>query len=524
MARITSFRFTAVKDPTLDAVFLRHAGAARFAYNQCLGAVKAGLDAKSTDASVRVPWSGFDLINYFNAWKLSEAAGRIWAVDVRGVAEPAEVGLVWRGEVCAQVFEEAAVDLGRALGAFSGSKAGKRAGRRVGFPTFKRKGRCRESFRLRNKIAKTGAASIRVGDGEPRSIALPVIGTVRVIEDTRRLRRLLRQGQDGAVRARIWFATVSAHRGRWQITLNVEAPDLHLAMRHDERDPDDHGGFVGVDRGLNAYIVAATADGVEVDRRPAPKSLARSLPRLRRAGRQASRKQPHSHNRRKANERLNRIHGRIADQRGHFVHEVTTRLVKTHDRLCLEDLAVANLVRNRRLARPIADAAWGELARQVAYKAAWYGTKVALAPRFFASSKICSACGRRNDTLTLAERTFRCESDRGGCGLVIDRDLNAAINLAAWAEAEHRSTVQAPDPEARGRVTNACGGNSAGHHSSGGETGPATPTGKKQEPSTASALAAGKDTREGRCRTPQQGCSSVFSEPELTECQAMSGR
>jgi putative transposase len=182
---------------------------------------------------------------------------------------------------------------------------------------------------------------------------------------------------------------------------------------------------------------------------------------------------------------LNRIHGRIADQRRHFVHEVTSRLVKTHDRLCLEDLAVANMVRNRRLARLIADAAWGELARQVGYKAAWYGTEVTLAPRFFASSKTCSACGRLNDTLTLEERMFRCPADRAGCGLVIDRDLNAAINLAAWAEAEHRSTVQAPDPEARGRVTNASGGTSAGHHSPGGETGPATPTGKKQEPTTA---------------------------------------
>lgn len=113
MARMTSFRFTVVDDAALDATFARHAGATRFAYNQCLRAVKGALEARSTNPAVKVPWSGFDLINYVNAWKRSEAAGRTWAVDSAGVATLIDVGLVWRGEVCAQVFEEAAVDLGR---------------------------------------------------------------------------------------------------------------------------------------------------------------------------------------------------------------------------------------------------------------------------------------------------------------------------------------------------------------------------------------------------------------------------
>jgi putative transposase len=92
----------------------------------------------------------------------SEAAGRTWAVDSAGVATLIEVGLVWRREICAQVFEEAAVDLGRGLDAFSRSKAGERRGRRTGFPTFKRKGRARESFRIRNKLRR-GWLSIHVG-------------------------------------------------------------------------------------------------------------------------------------------------------------------------------------------------------------------------------------------------------------------------------------------------------------------------------------------------------------------------
>jgi putative transposase len=93
-------------------------GAARFAFNQCLAMVKDALDAKSRDASVVVPWSGFDLINAFNRWKRSAAAGRVWTVDTAGTATVHSMGLSWRTQVCQQVFEEAAVDCGRALAAF----------------------------------------------------------------------------------------------------------------------------------------------------------------------------------------------------------------------------------------------------------------------------------------------------------------------------------------------------------------------------------------------------------------------
>ena len=225
---------------------------------------------------MKVPRSGFDLINHFNAWKRSEAAGRTFAVAGDGTVELAESGLWWRGGVCAQVFEEAAVDLGRGLEAYSKSKRGERKGRRVGFPAFKRKGRGRGSFRVRSKLTTTGRPTVRVGGdgGRPRSITLPVIGTVGVVEDTRRLRRLRRlpgPDGDGVRRARIWFVTVSRHRRGWVLTVNVEAPDLHPGLRHPGRDVDDHGGFVGVDRGLHAYTVAATAAGHEVARCDPPK-------------------------------------------------------------------------------------------------------------------------------------------------------------------------------------------------------------------------------------------------------------
>jgi putative transposase len=378
------------------------------------------------------------------------------------------------GEVCAQVFEEAAVDLGRALGAYAEAKGGRREGR-IGFPRQKRKGRCRDSFRLRNRTdRRTGRFSIRVGDGHPRSVALPRIGTVRVHDDTRRLRRLLRArahfdhdtGQQVlAPRGTLLFATVSRHGARWYVSLTVEAPDLHPQRHHRSPGDHDHGGWVGLDRGLAAFVVAATADGVEVGRWQAPRPLQRAMVGLRRRSKAVSRAQSRSRNRGRAIRRLSRQHARIADARRNFIHEVSSQLVKTHDRLCLEDLAVANLMTNRPLAQAIGDAGWAELARQLSYKAAWLRAELMVCDRWFPSTKTCSRCRTVKRHMRLDERAFHC----GGCGLVMDRDRNAAANLAAWAEQQH---AQAPDRQAGGRVTNAPGGKGAGRRDGDGATGP----------------------------------------------------
>jgi len=486
--RYTTFRFALAPTPAQAAMLARHAGTSRFAYNQCLRLVTDALAAKQTGSQARVPWSGFDLINAINAWKRSEAAGRVFVVAPDGTTTKQVTGLVWRHEVSAQVFEEAAVDLGRALSTFARARDGSRKGRRVGFPRRKRKGRCRDSFRLRNKQGKGGAFSIRVGEGHPRSVTLPAIGTIRVHDDTRRLRRLLRPVEHldpdtaqpvVALRAKVLFATVSRHGSRWCASLNVQAPDFHAKRRHPLAPADDCGGFVGVDRGLAAVAVAATADGTEVGRFEAPKPLRRGMVGLRRLSRRAGRALPRSRNRAKATLRLSRQHARIANARRSFLHEVSSQLVQTHDRLCLEDLAVANLMTNRHLAGAIGDAAWTELARQLGYKSAWFGAELVFCDRWFPSTKTCSRCGTVKQQLGLAERTFRCD----GCGLAIDRDRNAAANLAAWAERHH---AQAPDRQAGGRVTNAPGGEGAGHRLGDGETSPdegePTPTPSWREP------------------------------------------
>jgi putative transposase len=472
--RHTTFRFALDPTPAQEQTLTRYAGASRFAYNQSLRLMTAALASRRTDPSVVVPRSRFDLINAFNAWKKTEDAGRIFVVAPDTTVTKVVTGLAWRHEVAAQVFEEAAVDLSRALAAYLQAKAGSPNGRHTGFPKLKRKGHCRESFRLRNKHAYGPTSSIRVGEGHPRCVTLPTIGSIRVHDDTRRLRRLLRpvvqldtpSGQPVVrPRAKILFATVRRHGARWYVCLNVQAPDFHAGRCHQLGSSDHRVPFVGVDRGLATFAVAATSDGVEVGRFRAPRPLTVRLGRLRRRSRALSRTKPRSRNRATAIQRLSREHARIARIRENFLHEVSSHLAKTHGRLALEDLAVSNLVQNRHVARAIGDAAWAELGRQLRYKVEWRGGELIFCDRWFASTATCMRCGTVKRSMGLAERAYRCDR----CRLAIDRDRNAATNLAAWAERYH---VQAPDRQAGGRVNNALGGEGAGHRSADGETGP----------------------------------------------------
>jgi putative transposase len=128
---------------------------------------------------------------------------------------------------------------------------------------------------------------------------------------------------------------------------------------------------------------------------------------------------------------------------------------------------VAGMVRNRRLAQAISDAGWGEFARQLRYKQAWRGGAIKIVDRWYPSSQLCSICGSRNAELTLTDRIFICPN-----GHRLDRDLNAAINLAGWAVTHHDNPTT-PDPQAGGRITNARRRDGAGQHPSGvGETSP----------------------------------------------------
>jgi putative transposase len=444
MSRHTTFRFCL--DPTVEQrdVLARHAGTSRFAFNECLRMVKTALTQRRSDPDVVVPWTGFDLINAFNAWKKTEDAGRVFTVGNDGVAQVVVTGLPWRAEVCQQVFEEAAVDVSKGLKAWSDSRSGKRMGKRVGFPRFKKKTRAVASFRLRNKHPKGRLPAIRVGDNSrSRSVTLPGIGQIGVHDDTRRLRRMLANG-----RAKILFATVTHHAGRWWLSLNVEAAELHPAHQHPPRDEADHTGWVGVDRGLSAFLVAATADGAETARiHDAPKALAAGMRQQRHLAKKLSRKKNGSVNGRQAAGKLGRHHYHVASARRHFLHQVSNGLVKTHGRLVIEDLNVSGMLRNHRLAQAISDAGWAEFARLLGYKQAWRGGQLVIADRWYPSTRLCAVCGAVNGAMTLADRVFTC-----GCGHSADRDANAATNLAHWGDKHH---LEPRTPKHGGRATNA---------------------------------------------------------------------
>ena len=303
---------------------------------------------------------------------------------------------------------------------------GVRAGQVMGFPRFRRKARP-QSVRF-----TTGA--IRVED-DRHHLILPVIGRMRTHESTRKLARRIENGT-----ARILSATVKRDsRGRWHVSFACE-----VVRRVGRQARADHakrlGRRLGIDVGVRALVVAADEHGREVYRAPAPRALLDAQAKLRRLQRKAARQTRGSNRRAKTMRQIGRLHGRVAAIRLDAISKATTAIAQGCDIVVVEDLNVAGMgarkpgagKAGRGFNRSIRDAAFGELARQIGYKADWYGTELMVADRWFASSKTCSSCGVRRPSLRLGERTYRCTQP--DCGLVIDRDLNAAVNLARWPD------------------------------------------------------------------------------------------
>ncbi len=179
---------------------------------------------------------------------------------------------------------------------------------------------------------------------------------------------------------------------------------------------------VGIDVGLIDLVTLSTGEKVTH-----PKHLAKSHQRLKRAQQSLCRKQKGSKNREKARRKVARIHAQIADQRQDGLQKLTTRLIRENQTICVESLAVKNLIRNHQLARSISDAAWGEFVRQLAYKAQWYGRTLVKIDRWYPSSKRCYDCGHVVNSLPLDVREWTCPA----CGVCHDRDVNAAKNILA---------------------------------------------------------------------------------------------
>jgi putative transposase len=202
--------------------------------------------------------------------------------------------------------------------------------------------------------------------------------------------------------------------GRWDVTFHVEEPDpVPLPAT---------GNAVGVDLGVSDFAVLSTGQRVAN-----PRHLDRKAANLARYQRRMARKVKGSANRRKAKAKVARAHRKVRAARADFLHRVSTRLVREHDVIVVEDLNVAGMVRNWRLAKAISDCGWGEFRRMLDYKAERAGRRLVVLDRFYPSSKTCSACGYLLAELSLSTRHWTCP----GCGARHDRDHNAAQNILA---------------------------------------------------------------------------------------------
>jgi putative transposase len=431
LSRAVTFQFALDPNAQQRILLDKCAGARRFTVNHHLARVRANLDVRSTErealgdvgettepSTPSLSWSGFSFINEFNAWKNGQS-------DDSPLNDDGSCGLAWRHEIPSDVFECASVDTARALENFSSSKRGERSGTPVGFPRFQAKGKVTPSFRLRNRATPgTAPSSQPVRFTDPAHLRLPRFGPMKLFGPTRKVRRMIDAG-----RFHIYSATLSQRAGRWTVSLTGVATELHRAERSRTN---RHAGPVGVDRGIISLYVAADANGIPIESFEGVKILKQALVKLKAANQTLARTTPGSKGRQRARSRLARTHRKVANTRRHLVHQASKSLVDRCQILVLEDLNVAGMVKNRTLARSLSDAAMGELSRQLLYKARWHRVEVRVADRFFPSSKTCSGCGVVKDDLDLWTRTYSC----GACGLIIDRDLNAAINLARWRPKE----------------------------------------------------------------------------------------
>jgi putative transposase len=386
MAIVTqAYRFALDPTPTQRRALASHCGAARVAYNWGLALVKISLDQYQADPSVRVPWTLPELRREWNRAKDQVAP--------------------WWIENSKEAYSSGLDGLARALKNWSDSRSGRSKGHRVGFPRFKKKGRSRDTCRF-----TTGAIKVLA---DRKHVQLPRIGVLKTHESTRKLARRLEQGS-----ARILAATVSRQADRWFVSFTVEV-ERSIPVSNGETT------VVGVDAGIRHLAMLSTGMAI-----PNPKALERSLRKLRRLNRELARRKPGSNRRKVTRRKLARVHARAANLRRDGLHKLTTTLATEHGTIVVEHLNLAGMVRNRYPARALSDSGLAELRRQLGYKTTWYGSRLVVADRFYPSSKMCSACGWVKVKLTLAERIFTCEA----CGLRLDRDLNAACNLAKLAQ------------------------------------------------------------------------------------------
>jgi putative transposase len=436
-----AFRFELDPSGRARSELCSHVGASRFAFNWGIDLVKDRLvlrervrtaafkellsdeEAEGLARGVEVPWTLASLRREWN--------------KAKGVAAP------WWAENSKEAYSSGLDALARALDAFSKAKRGERAGA-MGFPRRKKK--------WAKKSCRFTTGPIKVVDAH--HIQLPRIGAIRTKEMTTKLLSKVTAGS-----ARILSATVSEEAGRWFVSFTCQVERDDGPARHP-------GSLVAIDLGI-AHL-GTLSNGQVIEN---PRALSRYGRKMKRLSREVSRRHKGSKRGRKSKANLARCHARVAHVRTDAVHKVTTEVAARYRTVVIEDLAIKNMTASPRptpnpalpvrflpngarakagLNKALLDVSLGELRRQLTYKLEWHGGTLVVVDRFFPSSKTCSRCGTVKAKLSLRERTYRCDL----CHLVIDRDLNAALNLAAYGRQVQSVAVSGTETQnGRGRDT-----------------------------------------------------------------------
>lgn len=410
---VRSYKFALKPTTSQEQKLRQHTGGARFVYNYLISRWRDDIRTRAEEKERGVPedkltpftfkLSSYDMRNYWNRTK-DECAP-------------------WWSEVSKEIGNDGAKRAFTAIKNFVDSKNGRRKGRRMGFPRFHKRGH--------HESCTFWAKPIRV-NADRHSVTLPKIGTIKTYENTRRLQRKIAKGT-----ARIIRATISRGFNYWHVSFTVyekrRIPEAH-------RNP---GSVVGVDMGVGDHvIVAANPHGDEVMRRGLPTTISDHDKRIRHLQRKMSRKRgPDKRTKTtpsnrwvRANNQVRKYYNTMANVRRDFAAKAAHDVARNYETVVIEDLNVrAMMVRGgaykRGLNHAIAQASFADLRRRITYKTQWNGGVTVIADRWFPSSKTCSECGEVKSKLSLSERKYMCHR----CGVVVDRDLNAATNLAKLA-------------------------------------------------------------------------------------------
>ena len=298
----------------------------------------------------------------------------------------------WLSEVSNIVLQQSFRDLQAAWNNYFSSLKGKRKGKPVGRPKFKKK-QSRQTIRFRK-----GGFSVH-----SQSVKLAKIGHIKMV-----VSRPLPSAPSSVT-------IIKDCAGRYFASFVVEVP---------QKIPAATNCSCGIDLGLTHFCILSSEEKIEN-----PRLHKKMLKRIKKANRRLAKAQRDSLRRERRKKKLAKLHAKVKDQRTDFLHKLTTRLVSENQTLAVEDLNVSGLIRNRKLSRAISDAGWAKFKSMLAAKCAQYGRELTIVDRWFASSQICSECGKSGGKKELDVREWECLF----CNTIHDRDINAAINLNIWA-------------------------------------------------------------------------------------------